>query len=143
MVKNSLNVSTLSEGFVLDHIQAGKSMEIYKHLKLDKLDCVVAIIKNAPSKKMGKKDIIKIECPIDVIDLDILGFIDHNITVNIIQNDKIIEKKSLTLPQKITNVIKCKNPRCITTVEQELPHIFTLRDKENRVYRCIYCEQKA
>ena len=142
MIKNSLNVSTLSEGFVLDHIQAGKSMEIYKHLKLDKLDCVVAIIKNASSKKMVKKDIIKIECPIDVIDLDILGFIDHNITVNIIQNDKIIEKKRLTLPEKITNVIKCKNPRCITSVEQQLEHVFVLTDPENIVYRCQYCEEK-
>ena len=142
MIKNSLNVSTLSEGFVLDHIQAGKSMEIYQHLGLDKLDCVVAIIKNASSKKMGKKDIIKIECPIDVIDLDILGFIDHNITVNIIQNDKIIEKKRLTLPQKVTNVIKCKNPRCITSIEQQLDHVFVLTDPENIVYRCQYCEEK-
>lgn len=142
MIKNSLNLSTLSEGFVLDHIQAGKSMEIYKHLQLDKLDCVVAIIKNASSNKMGKKDIIKIECPIDVIDLDILGFIDHNITVNIIQNDKIIEKKRLTLPKKITNVIKCKNPRCITSVEQQLDHVFVLTDPENIVYRCQYCEEK-
>ena len=142
MIKNSLNLSTLSEGFVLDHIQAGKSMEIYKQLKLDKLDCVVAIIKNASSKKMGKKDIIKIECPIDVIDLDILGFIDHNITINIIQNDKIIEKKRLTLPQKITNVIKCKNPRCITSVEKQLDHVFVLTDPEKVVYRCQYCEEK-
>lgn len=142
MIKNSLNLSTLSEGFVLDHIQAGKSMDIYKHLQLDKLDCVVAIIKNASSNKMGKKDIIKIECPIDVIDLDILGFIDHNITVNIIQNDKIIEKKRLTLPKKITNVIKCKNPRCITSVEQQLDHVFVLTDPENIVYRCQYCEEK-
>ena len=142
MVKNSLNVSTLSEGFVLDHIQAGKSMEIYKHLNLDKLDCCVAIIKNATSKKMGKKDIIKIECPIDNIDLDILGFIDHNITVNIIQNDVIVEKKRLKLPSKITNVIKCKNPRCITSVEHGLDHVFVLTDEENQVYRCEYCEEK-
>ena len=142
MVKNSLNVSTLSEGFVLDHIQAGKSMEIYKHLNLDKLDCCVAIIKNATSKKMGKKDIIKIECPIDNIDLDILGFIDHNITVNIIQNDVIVEKKRLELPRKITNVIKCKNPRCITSVEHGLDHVFVLTDEENQVYRCEYCEEK-
>lgn len=142
MVKNSLNVSTLSEGFVLDHIQAGKSMEIYKHLNLDKLDCCVAIIKNATSKKMGKKDIIKIECPIDNIDLDILGFIDHNITVNIIQNDVIVEKKRLKLPRKITNVIKCKNPRCITSVEHGLDHVFVLTDEENQVYRCEYCEEK-
>ena len=142
MIKNSLNLSTLSEGFVLDHIQAGKSMEIYKHLQLDKLDCVVAIIKNASSNKMGKKDIIKIECPIDVIDLDILGFIDHNITVNIIQNEKIIEKKRLTLPEKVTNVIKCKNPRCITSVESQLDHVFVLTDPENVIYRCQYCEEQ-
>ena len=142
MKKNSLNISTISEGFVLDHIQSGKSMEIYKHLRLDKLDCCVAIIKNVPSKRMEKKDIIKIECPIDVIDLDILGFIDHNITINIIQDDKIIEKKSLTLPQKVTNVIKCKNPRCITSIEQELPNIFTLADADKKVYRCKYCEEK-
>ena len=142
MIKNSLNVSTLSEGFVLDHIQAGKSMEIYKHLNLDKLDCVVAIIRNVPSKKMGRKDLMKIECPIDVIDLDILGFIDHNITVNIIKDEKIIEKKRLTLPDKITNVIKCKNPRCITSVEQQLDHVFVLTDPEKVVYRCQYCEEK-
>jgi aspartate carbamoyltransferase regulatory subunit len=142
MVKNSLNISTISEGFVLDHIQAGRSMEIYKHLKLDKLDCCVAIIKNVPSEKMGKKDIIKIECPIDVIDLDILGFIDHNITVNIIQNDVIVDKKRLTLPEKVTNVIKCKNPRCITSVEHQLDHVFVLTDSENIVYRCQYCEEK-
>ena len=141
-MKNSLNVSTLSEGFVLDHIQAGKSMDIYKHLNLDKLDCCVAIIKNVPSKKMGKKDIIKIECPIDVIDLDILGFIDHNITINIIKDEKIIEKKTLTLPEKVTNVIKCKNPRCITSVEHQLDHVFVLTDPETIVYRCQYCEEK-
>ena len=108
MVKNTLNVSGISEGFVLDHIQAGKSMDIYHYLRLDKLDCCVAIIKNAKSNKMGKKDIMKIECPIDVIDLDILGFIDHNITINIIQDEKIVEKKRLKLPKEITNVIKCK-----------------------------------
>ena len=137
-----LNVGTIQEGFVLDHIQAGKSMDIYKYLHLDNLDCCVAIIKNVPSKRMGKKDLIKIECDLSLIDLDILGFIDHNITVNIIQNDKIIEKKTLTLPQKITNVIKCKNPRCITSVEHQLDHVFVLTDPENIVYRCQYCEEK-
>ena len=142
MMNNSLNISTISEGFVLDHIPAGKSMDIYKYLNLDKMDCCVAIIKNVPSKRMGKKDLIKIECPVEVIDLDILGFIDHNITVNIIQNDKIIEKKRLTLPQKITNVIKCKNPRCITSVEHQLDHVFVLTDEENIIYRCQYCEEK-
>lgn len=137
-----LNVGELSEGFVLDHIQAGKSMDIYKYLKLDKLDCCVAIIKNARSSKMGKKDIIKVECPIDMLDLDILGFIDHNITVNIIRDSKIIDKKKLHLPKEIKDVIKCKNPRCITSVEQGLPHIFVLTDKEKEVYRCKYCEEK-
>ena len=142
MTKNSLNVSSISEGFVLDHIQAGKSMEIYHQLRLDKLDCCVAIIKNVTSQKMGKKDIIKIECPIDCIDLDILGFIDHNITVNIIQDEVIVAKKTLTLPKEITNVIKCKNPRCITSIEQELDHIFVLTDPDAKVYRCKYCEEK-
>lgn len=142
MTKNTLNVSSIEEGFVLDHIQAGKSMDIYRYLKLDKLDCCVAIIKNAKSSKMGKKDIMKIECPIDIIDLDILSFIDHNITINIIQNDKVVEKKRLELPKEITNVIKCKNPRCITSIEQELDHVFVLTDPENEVYRCKYCEEK-
>lgn len=142
MENNTLNVSSISEGFVLDHIQAGKSMDIYHYLRLDKLDCCVAIIKNARSNKMGKKDIMKIECPIDIIDLDILGFIDHNITINIIQNDKVVEKKRLELPKQITNVIKCKNPRCITSIEQELEHVFVLTDPEKEVYRCKYCEEK-
>ena len=142
MVKHTLNVSSISDGFVLDHIEAGKSMEIYKYLNLDKLDCCVAIIKNARSEKMGRKDIMKIECPIDIIDLDILGFIDHNITVNIIQNDHVVEKKLLTLPKQIKNVIRCKNPRCITSIEQELDHIFVLTDEENQIYRCKYCEEK-
>ena len=142
MVKNTLNVGSIEEGFVLDHIQAGRSMDIYKYLHLDKLDCCVAIIKNARSNKMGKKDIMKIECPIDFIDLDVLGFIDHNITINIIQNAKIVEKKRLHLPKEITNVIKCKNPRCITSIEQELEHVFVLTDEEKQVYRCKYCEEK-
>ena len=142
MVKNTLNVSGISEGFVLDHIQAGKSMDIYHYLRLDKLDCCVAIIKNAKSNRMGKKDIMKIEGPIDVINLNILGFIDHNITINIIQDEKIVEKKRLKLPKEITNVIKCKNPRCITSIEQELDHVFVLTDPENEVYRCKYCEEK-
>ena len=142
MENNTLNVSSISEGFVLDHIEAGKSMDIYHYLRLDKLDCCVAIIKNARSNKMGKKDIMKIECPIDIIDLDILGFIDHNITINIIQNDKVVEKKRLELPKEITNVIKCKNPRCITSIEQELEHVFVLTDPEKEVYRCKYCEEK-
>lgn len=138
-----LNVGSLNEGFVLDHIQAGKAMSIYKYLKLDKLDCQVAIIKNARSNKMGKKDIIKIEAPLDILNLDILGFIDDQITVNIIQNGKIVSKKTLTLPDKVVNIIKCKNPRCITSVEQELDQVFLLSDKQKKIYRCQYCDEKA
>ena len=136
-----LNIDSLERGLVIDHIEAGKSMEIYKFLKLDKLDCSVAIIKNARSKKTGKKDIIKIEDQMD-IDLDVLGFIDHNITVNVIKNGEIVEKKELHLPRQIKNVIRCKNPRCITSIEQGLPHIFVLADKEKEIYRCKYCEEK-
>lgn len=137
-----LNVGQLSEGVVLDHIKAGKSMTIYHDLELDKLDCCVAIIKNARSNKMGRKDIIKVECPIDTLDLDILGFIDHNITVNIIKDGKIVEKKKLSLPKEVHNVIKCKNPRCITSIEQELEQIFILADPKKEIYRCKYCEEK-
>ena len=137
-----LNVGRIEEVFVLDHIKAGKSMTIYHDLKLDKLDCCVAIIKNARSNKMGKKDIIKVECPVDMLDLDILGFIDHNITVNIIKNGEIVDKKKLHLPKQIVNVIKCKNPRCITSIEQGLDQIFVLADEEKEVYRCKYCEEK-
>ena len=137
-----LNISGIQEGFVLDHIQAGMSMSIYRDLKLDRLDCQVAIIKNAKSSKMGKKDIIKVECPIDMLDLDILGFIDHNITVNIIKDDNIVEKKKLHLPSQVVNVIKCKNPRCITSIEQELDQVFILTNQEKEIYRCKYCEEK-
>lgn len=142
MVENKLSVGKISEGFVLDHIEAGKSMEIYKYLHLDKLDCCVAIIKNAKSQKMGKKDIMKIECPIDFMDMDILGFIDHNITVNIIKDEEIVDKMELHLPKEIKNIIRCKNPRCITSIEQGLDHIFVLTDEANEVYRCKYCEEK-
>ena len=137
-----LNISGIHEGFVLDHIQAGMSLQIYRDLHLDELDCTVAIIKNAKSNKMGKKDIIKVECPIDALDLDILGFIDHRITVNVIKDDKIVEKMALHLPKEVHNVISCKNPRCITSVEQELEQIFVLTDPEKKVYRCKYCETK-
>lgn len=137
-----LNVGRIAEGFVLDHIQAGKSMEIYKYLNLDKLDCTVAIIKNARSAKMGKKDIMKIECPIDYIDLEVLGFIDHNITVNIVKDEEIVEKMALTLPKEIRNIIRCRNPRCITSIEQELDHVFLLTNEEKEIYRCKYCEEK-
>ena len=142
MVENTLTVGKISEGFVLDHIEAGKSMEIYKYLHLDKLDCCVAIIKNAKSNKMGKKDIMKIECPIDQIDLDALGFIDHNITINIIKDDKIVEKKTLSLPKEIHNVVSCKNPRCISSIEQELEQVFVLTDPVKGIYRCKYCEEQ-
>ena len=137
-----LNVGAIKEGFVLDHIKAGMSLSIYHDLKLDELDCCVAIIKNAKSNKMGKKDIIKVECPIEDLDLDILGFIDHNITVNIIKDEKIVEKKELRLPKQVVNVIRCKNPRCITSIEQGLDQIFVLADEEKEVYRCKYCEEK-
>lgn len=136
-----LNIGGLNEGIVIDHIKAGGAMYIYSYLGLEKLDCSVAIIKNAKSNKMGKKDIIKIDHNIDM-DLDILGVLDHNITINIIKDGNITTKRNLNLPEKVTNIIKCKNPRCITSVEQELPHVFRLTDKEKRVYRCIYCEQK-
>lgn len=137
-----LNVGTIQEGFVLDHIQAGKSMDIYKYLHLDKLDCGVAIIKNAKSNKMGKKDIMKIECPIDFMDMNVLGFIDHNITINIIKDSEIVEKKTLTLPKEVVNVVKCKNPRCITSIEQELEQVFILTDPRKETYRCKWCEEK-
>ena len=137
-----LNVGKIEEGFVLDHIKAGKSLDLYDHLQLDKLDCTVAIIRNARSGKMGKKDILKVECDIDMLDLDVLAFIDHNITVNVIKNGEIVEKKELVLPRQIKNVIKCHNPRCITSIEQELPHIFCLADAEKAIYRCKYCEEK-
>ena len=137
-----LNVGKIEEGFVLDHIKAGRSLDIYDHLQLDKLDCTVAIIKNARSDKMEKKDILKVECDINMLDLDILAFIDHNITVNVIKNGEIVEKKELALPARIKNVIHCHNPRCITSVEQELPHIFYLADPRKEIYRCKYCEEK-
>lgn len=137
-----LNVGKIEEGFVLDHIKAGKSLELYEHLQLDREDCTVAIIKNARSDKMGKKDILKVECDINMLNLDVLAFIDHSITVNVIKNGEIVEKKELVLPMHIKNVIKCHNPRCITSIEQELPHIFYLADPEREIYRCRYCEEK-
>ncbi|MBR3762296.1 MAG: aspartate carbamoyltransferase regulatory subunit [Lachnospiraceae bacterium] len=137
-----LNVGKIDEGFVLDHIPAGMSLDIYKYLHLDQLDCTVAIIKNAKSNKLGKKDILKVECSVDVLDLDVLAVLDQGITVNVIQNSVIVEKKALELPKQIRGVIKCKNPRCITSIEQELPHIFKLTDSDKKAYRCIYCEEK-
>ena len=137
-----MNIDSIRNGIVLDHIKAGKAMEIYRFLGLDALDCSVAIIKNAPSKKQGRKDIIKIDSEMD-LDLNILGFIDPQITVNVIQDGALVKKKHLTLPERIQDVLKCKNPRCITSVEQELPHIFVLTDRKKAVYRCLYCETKA
>jgi len=137
-----VNIDGITNGLVIDHIEAGKGMDIYNALHLGKLECSVALIKNVTSKKMGRKDIIKVDEVIDV-DLDALGFIDPNITVNTIKDNEIISKAHIELPKKVTNLIKCKNPRCITSTEQELPHIFKLTDEKNRVYRCIYCETKA
>lgn len=137
-----MNIDSIKNGIVIDHIAAGKGMELYHLLGLDKLDCSVAIIKNVNSAKMGKKDIIKIDAAID-LDMDILGYVDPDATINIIRDGKRVEKKQISLPQTLTNVIFCKNPRCITTTEQELPHIFKLADREKRIYRCIYCEANA
>ncbi len=137
-----LNIDSIETGIVIDHIQAGASMRVYKLLKLDKLDCCVAVIKNARSSKFGRKDIIKIEGITD-IDLDVLGFIDHNITVDVIREGKIVEKKKLVPPQQLTNVVRCKNPRCITSVEQGLDQVFQLYENQGEHhYRCIYCEQE-
>lgn len=137
-----LNVGRISEGYVLDHIRAGASLSLYRDLHLDETDYPVAIIRNARSSKMGAKDILKVECDPNTLDLDVLGFIDHNITVNIIKGGEIVEKKELKLPKEIKNVIQCRNPRCITSIEQELDQIFVLTDPEKEIYRCKYCEEK-
>ena len=137
-----MKIDAIKNGIVIDHIEAGMGMEIYNFLKLDELNCAVALIKNAYSQKTGKKDIIKIDGQID-IDLEVLGYISPSATVAIIKDGAIIEKKKLQLPKMVKNVIKCKNPRCITSVEQGIEHAFKLVDEENRVYRCIYCESKA
>lgn len=136
-----MNIDSIKNGYVIDHIQAGKSFEIYKYLNLDVLDTPVAIMKNVKSTKSGKKDIIKIDQNLD-INLDILGYLDSNITINKIKNEKIIEKYHPKLPDRLVNVIKCKNPRCITSIEQELPQICELTDKEKGIYRCKYCEEQ-
>lgn len=136
-----LNVDSLKKGTVIDHIEAGKGMQIYNFLQLEGLKCCVAIILNAKSQKMGRKDIIKIEDKLD-INLAVLGFIDPNATVNMVDNGKIIEKKQLALPVEVVNVVKCKNPRCITSIEPELDNIFRLADPATRTYRCIYCETR-
>lgn len=135
-------IGKIENGIVLDHIKAGEGMKLYKILGLDSLDCQVALIKNAESKKMERKDIIKIDRIIDV-NLDAIGYVDPGITVNIIENGKLAKRTHIAPPDEIVDVIKCKNPRCITTTEQELPHVFRLTDKDKRIYRCIYCESKA
>ena len=137
-----MNIDSILNGYVIDHIQAGRAMEIYHYLGLDELDCSVAIIKNAKSQNMGKKDIIKIDQEIP-LDLDLLAYIDSGITVNVIRDGKLVEKKKPAMPERVVNVIKCKNPRCITQVEQELDHIFVLTDMEQQIYRCFYCEAQS
>ncbi len=136
-----MRVESIKNGFVIDHIPAGRSMELYSLLNLGELSCQVAIIRNAPSKLMGKKDIIKIDGEI-TLHPDVIGFIDPGITINTIESGKITDKRHLELPETLENVCLCKNPRCITSTEQELPHIFKLTDRENKIYRCIYCESK-
>lgn len=137
-----MNIDSIKNGIVIDHITAGKGIELYQLLNLDSIDCSVAFIKNVNSKKMGKKDIIKIDADIN-INMDILGYVDPNVTVDIIKDGKLAEKKRIALPKTLKNVLFCKNPRCITTTEQEIEHVFKLTDEENRIYRCIYCESKA
>ena len=137
-----MRVDSVKNGVVIDHITNGKAMQIYSLLNLDNLDCTVAILRNVPSRKMGKKDIIKIDCNMD-INFDVLGFISPNITVDVIRDGKVVEKKHIDLPEKLTDILECKNPRCITSTEQDIHHISRLTDRENGVYRCIYCEAKA
>ena len=137
-----MNVDSIQNGIVIDHITAGHGMRLYELLGLDALDVSVAIIKNVTSRKMGKKDIIKIDAAIPV-DLDIIGYVDQNATVNVIRDGKLVEKRVIDLPDRLVNVLKCKNPRCITSCEQELDHVFCLTDRKHKVYRCLYCETKA
>ncbi len=137
-----MNIDSINNGFVIDHIEAGRGMKLYELLGLDKLDCSVAIIKNVHSNKMGKKDIIKIDADIPV-NLDVIGYVDPSATVNIIKDGALVEKKSISMPEYLKNVIKCRNPRCITAVEQELDQVFKLTDREKKIYRCIYCESEA
>lgn len=137
-----MNVDSIQNGIVIDHISAGLAFRLYNLLDLDKLDCPVAIIKNVNSAKMGKKDIIKIDSEIP-INFDVVGFVDPNATINVIKNGVLVEKLNIDMPQKLKNVIRCKNPRCISSVEQELEQVFVLTDKNDKVYRCLYCETKA
>ena len=137
-----MTIDSIQNGVVIDHIPAGKAMALYQHLNLEQADCSVAILKNVPSQRLGRKDIIKIDDGMD-IEWDVLGYIAPDCTVNVIRDGVISEKRHLALPEKLVNVIRCRNPRCITTIEQELPHIFKLTDGKKRVYRCIYCESRA
>ena len=137
-----MNIDSIKDGYVIDHIQPGKALEIYDYLGLGELDCSIAIIRNAKSNKMGKKDIIKIDRKLD-LDMNVLGYIDSNITINIIENDRRVKKFHPELPEKLINIVKCKNPRCITSVEQELDQVCVLTDRINGVYRCKYCESKV
>ena len=137
-----MNIDSIKNGIVIDHITAGKGMSIYRLLGLDSLDCSIAIIKNVNSRKLGKKDIIKVDSAIP-LNLEALGYIDPDVTVDVIRDGKLVEKRSVDLPETLHGVLTCKNPRCITSCEQELEQVFTLTDRENRVYRCIYCEAKA
>ena len=137
-----LNVGKIENGIVLDHIEAGKAMLIYHYLHLDREDYQVAIIKNARSNNMGRKDILKVECDPDTLSLDAVALIDPDITVNVIKGGEIVEKKKMTMPKQIVGVLKCHNPRCISSIEQELPHIFYLSDKNREIYRCRYCDER-
>ena len=137
-----MNIDAIQNGIVIDHITAGRGMQLYELLGLEKLDCSVAIIKNVHSVKQGRKDIIKIDADIPV-NLDVIGYVDPGATVNIIRKGELVEKRSIDMPETLTNVIVCKNPRCITTCEQEIQHVFKLTDRKNKVYRCLYCETKA
>ena len=134
-----MNIDGIQNGYVIDHIRAGRAMTIYRYLGLDRLDCSVAIIKNAKSQRMGRKDIIKIDGLIP-IDLEVLGYIDPNVTVNVIRDGLRLEKKHLALPERVVNIIRCKNPRCITQIEQDIEHVFVLADRDKGLYRCHYCE---
>ena len=137
-----MNIDSISNGIVIDHITVGNGMKLYELLGLGELDCSVAIIKNVASRKMGRKDIIKVDADITV-NLDVIGFVDPGATINIIKDGVLVEKRNIEMPERLVNVIKCKNPRCITSCEQEIEHIFKLTDREHKVYRCIYCETKA
>lgn len=137
-----MRVDSVKNGIVIDHITCGKAMQIYSMLSLDSLDCPVAILKNVPSSKMGKKDIIKIDCDME-FDFDVLGFISPTITVDIVRDSQVVEKRHIALPDNLTDILQCKNPRCITSTEQDIRHIFKLADREKGIYRCIYCDAKA